>query len=177
MRVGKLEVAVAVGAAACLLGAGSSALAASTPHGGKVRVFVTNTSQTRGKILLTGAIGDYGTTVSQDADGKVDPNGDFEKVALKHGGFIVDATALDRKVNRAKPTLNPANCSFSLTASGPTTLKDGTGAYAGIGGTVVITLTYAGIVPKTAQGCELSNNAPTYGGYQAISGVGTVSFK
>ena len=46
MRVAKL--ATVVGATACLLGAGSVALAASHPKGGKVRVFVTNTSPTKG---------------------------------------------------------------------------------------------------------------------------------
>ena len=59
MRVGKL--AMAVGVTACLLGAGPAALAASTPRGGKIRVFVTNTPATKAKILITGAIGDYGT--------------------------------------------------------------------------------------------------------------------
>ena len=78
MRVGKL--AIAVGATACVLGAGSAALAASTPKGGKIRVFVTDTSATKGKILVTGTIGDYGTTISQDANGKADPSGNFEKV-------------------------------------------------------------------------------------------------
>jgi len=175
MRVGKL--AIAVGATACVLGAGSAALAASTPKGGKIRVFVTNTSSTKGKILITGAIGDYGTTVSQDANGKVDPNGDFEKVTLKHGGFIVNATGLNKKLNSGKPTINTTNCSFAFTGTGPTTIGDGTGAYAGISGTVAITVTFAGIAPKTAKGCNLANNAPTFGAYESITGTGSVSFK
>src|ERR1700744_2631379 len=81
MRVAKLL--AAVGVTACVLGAGSATVAAATPQGGKIRVFVTNTSATKGKIVITGAIGDYGTTVSQDANGKVDANGAFEKVTLK----------------------------------------------------------------------------------------------
>jgi hypothetical protein len=175
MRVGKL--ALAVGATACLLGAGPAALAASHPKGGKIRVFVTNTSPTKAKILVTGAIGDYGTTVTQDANGKVDPNGAFQKVTLKHGGSIVDATALDKKLNSAKPTLSTANCSFSFTGTGATTVTDGTGAYAGITGNVAITVTFAGVAPKTAKGCNLADNAPTFGAYQSITGAGSVSFK
>jgi hypothetical protein len=175
MRVGKL--AMAVGVSSCLLGAGTTALAASTPKGGKIRVFVTNTSDTKGKILITGAIGDYGTTVSQDANGKVDPNGDFEQVTLKHGSFLVDGTALNKKLNSAKPTINKSNCSIAFTGTGPTTVEDGTGAYAGITGKVAITVTFAGIAPKTAKGCNLAGNAPTYGGYQSITGTGSVSFK
>jgi hypothetical protein len=174
MRVGKL--AMAVGVTACLLGAGSAALAASTPKGGKIRVFVTNTSATKAKITITGAIGDYGTTVSQDANGKVDPNGDFHKVSLKHGGFIVDATALNKKLS-ANPTLNKTNCSFSFSATGPTKVEKGTGAYKGITGKVAITVTFAGIAPKTATGCNLSDNAPTFGEYQSTTGTGSVSFK
>lgn len=175
MRVGKL--ALAVGVTACLLGAGPAALAASTPKGGKIRVFLSNISATRAKILVTGAIGDYGTTVTQDANGKVDPNGAFQKVTLKHGGFIVDATALNKKLNTIKPTVNPTSCSIVFTGTAPTIVKDGTGAYTGITGKVAITITFAGIAPKTAKGCNLANNAPTFGGYQSITGTGSVSFK
>lgn len=175
MRGAKLG--IAIGVTACLLSAGQAALGASTQKGGKIRVFVTNTSATKGNITVTGAIGDYGTTVSQDANGKVDPNGDFQKVTLKHGGFIVDATALNKKLNGAAPTVNTTTCSVVFTGTAPTTVEDGTGAYAGITGTVAITLTFAGIAPKTAKGCNLSNNAPVFGQYESITGTGSVSFK
>jgi hypothetical protein len=42
---------------------------------------------------------------------------------------------------------------------------------------VAITVTFAGIAPKTAKGCNLADNAPTYGGYQSITGTGSVRFK
>jgi hypothetical protein len=175
MRVGKWG--LAVGATACLFGVAPVALAASTPKGGKIRVFVTNTSTTRAKILITGAIGDYGTTVSQDANGKVDANGDFEKVTLRHGGFLVNDTALDKKLNSSRPTVNKTDCSIAFTGTGPTTVEDGTGVYSGISGTIALTVTYAGIAQKTAKGCNFANNAPDYGEYQAITGTGSVSFK
>jgi hypothetical protein len=175
MKAGKL--AIAVGVTGCLVAAGPVALAASVPKGGKIRIFVTNTSDTKGKILITGAIGDYGTTVSQDANGKADPNGAFEKVTLKHGGFMVDATALNKKLSSAKPTINTANCSVAFTGTGSGTIEDGTRAYAGISGKVSITVTFAGIAPKTAKGCNLADNAPTYGAYQSITGSGTVRFR
>ena len=173
MRVGKL--AAVVGVTACALGAGSVALAASTPQGGKIRVFVTNTSSTKGKIVITGAIGDYGTTVSQDANGKVNPNGDFEKVTLKQGGFIVNATALNKKIGATKPTVNKSNCSFALSGSGPVTIGNGTGAYAGISGKATITFTFAAIAPKNASGCLFKQNPAT--SYQSIAGSGSVSFQ
>jgi hypothetical protein len=173
MRVGKL--ATVVGVTACVLGAGSATVAAATPQGGKIRVFVTNTSSTKGKILITGAIGDYGTTVSQDANGKADPNGDFEKVTLKQGGFIVNGTALNKKINSTKATTNKDNCSYSVSVTGPVTLGNGTGAYAGISGKVMITLTFGGIGPKTAKGCSM--NGKQLAGYQSITGAGSVSFQ
>jgi hypothetical protein len=86
-------------------------------------------------------------------------------------------TALNKKLNSAKPTINKTNCSVEFTGTGPTTVGDGTGAYAGITGKVAITVTFAGIAPKTAKGCNLADNAPTYGGYQSITGTGSVSFK
>ena len=177
-RVGKL--ATAVGATAVLLGAGSVALAASPasqPKGGKVRVFVTNTSPTKGKILITGAIGDYGTNVSEDANGKVDPNGNYEKVKLRHGGFIVNTTALNKKLSHLVPTVNKTNCSIVVSGRGPVTVGSGTRSYAGISGKVTITVTFAGIAKKTAKGCDFAENAPTRGQYQSITGTGSVSFK
>ena len=174
-RVGKL--AIMAGAGASLLGAGPAALAAATPKGGKVQVFVTGTSATKSKITVTGAIGDYGTTISQDKNGNPDPNGDFQKVTLKHGGFLVDATALDQRLNKLRPTINPTNCSVFGSASGPTKVLNGTGAYTGVSGTVRITVTFAGIGPKKADGsCNLSNNAPTHGAVTVITGTGRVSF-
>jgi hypothetical protein len=173
MRVGKL--AAVVGVTACALGAGSATVAAATPQGGKIRIFVTNTSATKGKILITGAIGDYGTTVSEDANGKPNPNGNFEKVTLKQGGFLVNGTELNKKLNQAKPVVNQANCSVSFSGTGPTTIGDGTGAYAGISGNISITVTFAEIAPKTAKGC--SPNGKALAGYQSITGAGSVGFK
>jgi hypothetical protein len=173
MRVGKL--AAVVGVTACALGVGSAAVAASTQQGGKVRVFLTATSPTKANIVITGAIGDYGTALSVDANGKADPNGNFEKITLKQGGFLVDGTAFNKKLQHAKPTFNKANCSFVFSGTGSTTVSEGTGAYAGISGKVTITLTFAGIAPKTPKGCNFNSNK-VGGAYQSITGTGSVSF-
>jgi hypothetical protein len=176
MRVQKIAVAVGIGA--CLVGPSAVASAATSPQsGGKIRVFITNQTPTKAKILITGAIGDYGKTISEDANGKPDPNGNFEKVTLKQGGFLVNGTALNKKLNSSPPEINKANCSLAFTGTGPTTVEDGTGTYAGISGKIAITVTYAGIAQKTAKGCNMSNNAPFYGQYQSITGIGNVSFK
>jgi hypothetical protein len=168
-------------AATCLMGAGATALAASGPAGGKIQVFVTNISSTKAKILITGAIGDYGTTLTVDKNGKVDANGTYQKVTLKKGGFWINATALNQKLNKAQPLTNKATCSLVFTGGAPTTPFDGTGAYQGIGGSVKVTVTFAGIAPRFTSGahkgqCNFSQNAPSLASYQSIGGAGNVTF-
>lgn len=179
MRVHKF--AIGAGAIACLLGTATAAAgAAPAPSGGPIRVFITKQTSTRDKVLVTGAIADYGTEVAENANGKVDPNGDFEKVTLKQGGFIVDGTALTKAIQKqfSKQRINPTNCSLAFTGTGPSTIGSGTGAYAGISGQVRITLTVAGIAPKTKKGeCNLSESGVLYGSYQGVTATGTVSFK
>jgi hypothetical protein len=51
------------------------------------------------------------------------------------------------------------------------------GAFAGVTGKVTITVTFAGIAPRTAKGCNLGQNAKLAGQYQSITGSGSVSFK
>ena len=171
---------MAVGSIVCMLGGGSVAWAASTPGAGPIRMFFTYQTPTKDKVLITGAIADYGTAISQDRNGKVDPNGNYEQVTLKQGAIVIDATALTRAIQKqfSKEPINPTNCSLALTGSGPGTIKTGTGAYAGITGKLKITLTVAGIAPKTAKGrCNLADSAPFYGEYQAVTATGSVSFK
>ena len=81
---------------------------------------------------------------------------------------------MDKTFSHLHPSINKSNCSVSFTAHGPTTITSGTGDYAGISGTVKISITFAGIAPKKANGtCNLADNAPTYGGFSAIIGSRT----
>jgi hypothetical protein len=167
----------ALAVAGGVLATGSLAVAAgSTPQGGAIRAFSTQTTEIKGKITITGAIGDFGTTISQDKNGKPDANGAYTKVTLKHGGFIINSTGLEKKLQHAKPQVNLSNCSVVFSGSGPGTIGSGTGAYQGISGTVSIVLTFAGIAPKKGSGCDLSDSAPTYGAYASITAKGHVSF-
>jgi hypothetical protein len=151
------------------------AMAATGASSGKIKVFASPMSATKDTIILTGSIGDYGTAISTNKQGKVSANGSYERLALKQGTFIVNATKLDQKAAHVQPTLNAATCSYTATIIGPTTLGSGTGAYQGISGTVKITLMFAGIAPRSANGkCNLSNSAKQLATYQSISGVGTV---
>jgi hypothetical protein len=49
--------------------------------------------------VFVGAIGEYGTAVNVDKNGKVNPNGNFVKVKLKKGTFEIDSTALNKEIN------------------------------------------------------------------------------
>jgi hypothetical protein len=179
MRVAK--VALAAAALATMLIIGSVASAASKPAGGRIQVFVSQQKGARANILITGAIGDYGKTISVDKNGKVDENGDFQKVNLKKGTFEVDATALDKKLSRSGPKVNSATCSLLFSGTARTTVFKGTGLYKGIRGSVKITVAFAAIAPRFGSGphkgqCNFAQNVRPLSQYQSITGVGNVSF-
>jgi hypothetical protein len=155
------------------------ALGASPPAGGKVDVFVTQSSPNgaKGTIVVTGAIGDYGKTLNVDKSGKPNTNGAYVKITLQQGSFLVNATKLNAKLNHLKPTINTATCSFSAAGTGRVTLFNGTGLYAGISGTLQISVKFAFIGPRLSNGqCNQSNKARALAQYQSITGSGTVSF-
>ena len=140
-------------------------------------MFVTSVSNTKSKVLITGAIGDYGTGLSTDKNGKATANGNYEKISLQKGGFIVNATGLNAKLSHAKPTFNKATCSILLQGTGPGTLSGGTGAYKGIKGTLQITVTFAGVAPRLPNGqCNSNQHAKPAAFYQSVTAAGTVSF-
>jgi hypothetical protein len=144
-------------------------------------VYVTPSNGAKSTIVITGAIGDYGTATSTDQNGKVDKNGNFVVIALKKGTFKVDSTALNQATNNVQPTVNSATCSATGTGSGPVTLMDGTGLYGGISGTLNITETFAFIGPPFKSGskkgqCNLSGNAQPLAQYASLTGSGTVAF-
>jgi hypothetical protein len=176
------KAAVCVVGLGAILGGGSAAMAAGgSPAPGKIKVFVTQVNSTKSKVLITGAIGDYGTGVSTDKNGKVNPNGSFQKITLKQGGFVVDATGLNKGLSHASPQINRATCSTVFSGSGPGTLEKGTGLYRGIGGKVTITVTFAGIAPRFTSGankgqCNFGQNVQQLGSYQSITATGRVTF-
>jgi hypothetical protein len=180
MKAWKAALGVAV--LGCILVGGSSAMAAGgSPSPGKIKVFVTQVNSTKSKFLITGAIGDYGTGVSTNKNGKVDANGAFEKITLKQGGFLVDATGFNKALNHASPQINQANCSTVFSGSGPGILEKGTGLYQGIGGTVTITATFAAVAPRITSGakkgqCNFAQNVQPLGSYQSITATGKVTF-
>lgn len=173
--------AVILAALVCSSGAAGRAAA---PAGGAIQLFVTPNlapNSPLGRIVITGAIGDSGTTLTIDKNGMSDPHGDYLKVILKKGTFTIDATAFTANAKRARPTFNTATCSGFYAVSGPLTLSTGTGLYAGITGTVKITETFAFILPTHASGakkgqCNTSSSAQPMAQYAAVIGTGMVTF-
>jgi hypothetical protein len=156
---------------------------ASASTGGKISLWANaNLTGATSKVVVVGAIADYGVGTSTDKNGKVDPNGAYERIVLKKGSFEADASVLDQNANSAPPALdNPSTCSFAFSATGPITLSDGKGAYAGISGTVTVTEQFVGIGPRYKTGkskgaCNQSDTARPIAGAGAVSGTGTVAF-
>jgi len=179
MRFGRAALCVAI--LGGLLFDGATAVEAAAPAGGPIHLFATPNNGATGTIVITGAIGDAGTTLSIDQNGKADPNGNFVKITLKKGTFEVDSTTLNAAANKLQPTVNALTCSGYLSVSDPVTLFAGTGLYKGIAGKVTITETYAFILPTYTSGakkgqCNESSSAQPIAQYASIAGSGTVSF-
>jgi hypothetical protein len=159
-----------------LAGSGSAHSTAVTPKRGEINLFADGISNSRSRTTVTGVIGDFGYGVTQDKNGKVDPNGDYEKVVLSQGTFIVNEAKLDASLRKhAKVQINHSNCSFYFFGSGTATLGSGTGAYTGITGRVTITLNIADIAHRKGTSCNLSGQPK--GTFGTATGHGTISFK
>jgi hypothetical protein len=166
---------VAVALLSALAFASIALAAGSTPQGGALQIFGTETSPLDTKLLFTGAVGDHGSAVTLNTAGKPDPHGTIEKVTLQKGSFVIDTTPLGTKLGKMKPTVNSETCTISLAATGPTKVEEGTGLYAGISGHLNIRFTVATLQPRNKNGkCALT--AKPVSEYTAIIGSGSVSF-
>jgi hypothetical protein len=163
-----------------LLG-GSAGVASAAPAAGPIKIFVTpQLSGTGGTIVLTGAVGDGGKTLSVTSSGKTSATGNYERLLLKQGTMLVNATQFNAAVNSssAAPTdYNAATCSATIVTSGPATVVSGTKAYAGATGTITLTATFAFVLPRTKSGtCNMANSAKPVAQWASITGTGNISF-
>jgi hypothetical protein len=148
---------------------------------GAIKVWVkpaqngTTTPKHPGKVLFTGAIGDYGTSVSVNAQGKAKKKGEYKLLKLTKGSILVNGSALD--LTAATPTVNSSNCSFTVSATAAIPIVKGTGAYAGITGSVTFTASFGAILPKkkSGSGCTESTSAKLLAESTEFSGTGTVN--
>jgi hypothetical protein len=167
----------ALAVAAVLIGPG----AAAAPTGGPIALYANAGNGPSQRIVFVGAIGDYGTALSVDKNGKVNNNGNFVKVKLTKGTFWIDATALNKTMNSdsAPQVSSHATCSAAFSGSGPVKFFNGSGLYKGIAGTANVTLTFGGVGPRYKSGpkkgqCKQSSNPRAQ--YGVVMGQGTVSF-
>lgn len=180
MRVARIMIGVG-GTLACVVAGASVALGAAsskTPAGGPIQIFVQpGQSQGHGKILFTGAVGDYGSSSPTISSG----GKKFGTATLKKGTITIDLTAISAKVDKANPTVNAATCSASVTETAAAPVVSGTGLYAGIHGTIRITESFGFIGSTYKSGpkkgrCNMSNSAPTVAQMATVYGSGAVSF-
>jgi hypothetical protein len=169
--------AVVVVSVAAIVGTAAALAASSSGTGGSFRVFgVSNGIGAGGDVLLTGAIGDHGRNESVTKSGKVSQNGSYVELKLSRGTMILNKTALDKAVGKAfnGAVPNRATCSLSAVASGRLPFVSGTGRYAGVKGSVHITVAAGFIFPRKGGKCD-TRGAPT-ASRQIVYGTGSASF-
>jgi len=150
-------------AASALLAAGASA--ATTPSGGLIHVYGVSRTTNTNTLLITGA---FATKAVTSNIGK-----NTGLVTAPNGSFKVNLTKLNNSPGSG--SLNAKTCSGAFIVKGPITLFGGTGAYAGISGTIKLAETFAAIVPRKANGKCNGNANPTVS-VSFFQGSGTVSF-
>ena len=166
-----------VGCALAVFSASSASGTAATTQGGAIQMWLTPSpsGQAGGKVVLTGAIGDYGTAQNADATGTLDPKGTYKKLVLKSGTILINTAKFISAIRNAKPdSFNKSNCSAVVRVSGQIPIVDGTGAYSGIDGTLNATADQATIFPKTSAGACNTNATPA-GFYFTVTGTGITS--
>lgn len=169
-------------AALAVAGVAASAAPAAAPKGGPIALFATVGYSPSGKIVVAGAIGDWGRTVSIDKNGKPALNGNFVRVMLKKGTFEIDSRALNQKMTNPRPQIaSDVTCSVATSGSGPVKLFNGTGLYKGITGTARVTLSFTGIGSRYQSGpkkgeCLHSDNVRPLAMLGSVTGRGSVHF-
>jgi hypothetical protein len=186
MNVRTIPKLVAAAAAGTLLLGSAAAVAAtssSASHPARIEVWVSpaHGNSAVQKIMITGAIGDFGKATSTTKSGKPNPNGKYVHIVLQKGTFRVNAVALNNKLATMRPHVNKSTCSAWGAGSGPVTLFDGTGRYAGISGRIKITTSFAAIFPRFGSGpkkgqCNHSNHAMPLAFFTSpLTGAGKVT--
>lgn len=162
----------------------ANTLGASAKAPGAIKVFITPslTGRGGGKILVTGTIGDYGTSIKTNAAGQPDLKGTYSDARLHDGTMLLNTTALKEKtrIAQAPARLNRATCTNQGSVTADIPIVSGTGSYAGISGHVHATFTFAALGADHISGrdkgkCDLA--AGPVAQYAEIVGAGTVSFK
>jgi hypothetical protein len=185
-RLYKLMARTAVGltiaGAPLYLAAGSLGASGQAPGAIKVFIAPSLTGRGGGKILVTGAIGDYGISNKVNAAGQPDLKGTYSDARLHHGSILLNTTALKQKIQIAQNHSHPnlATCTMQGSVTGNVPIVSGTGRYAGISGNIHTTFTFAELGTDHTSGpnkgkCDEATGPVAQ--WAEIVGAGTVSFK
>lgn len=158
---------VAAAAAPIVVSSASATAPAIKPAAGTIHINIINTSlnpAVPNNVLITGAFSDHGT-------GR---HGTFH---LTKGTITANTSTLKAITNSPKfGTFYANSCSFIGVATGPIAIVSGTGAYAGIHGTLITTETEAEQGSLLSNGkCNQSNNAPAVAQDLIVTATGKVS--
>jgi hypothetical protein len=120
-------------------GCGSASTPAPAPDHGNVNFTdYSDNDGTKAKVVLTGAVGDYGDAVSLTSNGDAHGQRTDIDLNLTQGKFRINIADIDKKLVDAFTHFpsNTTTCSGLVTASGtaPIEAGSGTGAYQGISG-------------------------------------------
>ena len=144
------------------LSRGVVASAAANPRGSLALYEARIGSTSTWSVIVTGTVSDHGV----DHVGAVD-SGKFDKVVLSRGTFEIGNATIAANLTSGEQSAGTKGCWFTLADSGSVALKDGTGAYSGIRGTLKFSLTRAAIMPRRSNGsCEYGTN------FTPVSSVG-----
>lgn len=128
--------------------AGATSAANAPAAGGAVHIidYSLNSDGPWSKVILTGAIGDWGQAVTVHPDGTIDPQHTSElRLELQKGSFRLGFASLHKKIIRAYSPWpsDKSTCSgsVSFTVTIPVVAGSGTGAYRGISGSFTVTVT------------------------------------
>jgi hypothetical protein len=171
---------VKVGIAAVTLPAGvlvGGAAAFGQSPGGAVQVWGTPANGGGGAVVVTGAVGDSGQSTNANASGTPNKKGTYKLLKLKKGTILLNTTQPGKDVNNnnTPPTSsNSTTCSATFVITDPVPVVSGTKAYAGISGSINVTISFAIVTPMKNGTCNM--NANPIAQYGSISGSGTVSF-
>jgi hypothetical protein len=161
--VTKMTVAGALLAGAAVLAVNGAAVAAPVPTSGAVQLLSTQSGHQPAYDVVTGAISDYGKDVPVGRNA--------QKIILKKGTFQIDTAKLNKNI-KFKPSR--AGCSSIASRSASALpVSRGTGAYAGITGSLSINVRFTQIGKVVNGKCALTKEI-AYNG--VVIGTGHVSY-
>jgi hypothetical protein len=144
-------------------------------------ITVASKVETNGKasVVVTGTISDHGRSFPADAEGNANSKDNYEEVVMQRGTFLLD----ERELNSVKPAggLNSRTCLLDLTFKATVPVALGTGAYAGISGTLRGTAVDRYRAPRYTSGrrkghCDPQQKPPPGAYTLTMTGEGVVTY-